>query len=206
MSQAATVILIDDEPGMLIALTRLLESEGFTVMSFPSAGEFLAARRPDEVCCLVLDVAMPDLDGMSLHDRLTGEGDSTPVIFLTGHGDIPMSVHAIKSGAVDFLTKPVKDVDLFRAVRAALEQAESLAELRENSAELRKRVARLTPREHQVMRHVIAGKLNKVIASELGIGEQTIKIHRMRVMEKMGVTSVVELSDAAATLGVIREK
>ena len=202
MKHDGTVILVDDEPGMLTALTRLLEAEGFVVKSFPSAVEYLAARKLDGISCLVLDVAMPGLDGLDLQNQLSQKGDITPIIFLTGHGDIPMSVRAIKSGAVDFLTKPVKDVDLFRAVRAGLAQAAIRAAEHESTADLRKRLSRLTPREHEVMRHVIAGKPNKIIAADLGTGEQTIKIHRMRMMEKMGLSSVAALVEARARVEI----
>lgn len=202
MKTQPTVILVDDEPGMLTALTRLLEVGGFHVKSFLSAEAYLAERDTEEIACLVLDVAMPGIDGLELQKRLLSADDPTPIVFLTGHGDIPMSVRAIKSGAVDFLTKPVKDVDLFQAVRDALEKAESLVAERQQNADLRILHSRLTPREREVMRHVISGKPNKVIAADLGIREQTIKIHRMRVMEKLAVTSLVGLVDAAARLGV----
>jgi FixJ family two-component response regulator len=197
-----TVFLLDDEPGMLKALKRLLTAEGFTVHGFTSAKEFLASDRAEELSCLVLDVAMPELDGLELQQRLTRAGVLVPIVFLTGHGDIPMSVRAIKAGAVDFLTKPVNDADLLRAVRAALRRA---AEQRDRTSEeslLRERYARLTPREREVMQHVVAGRLNKQIASDLGTGEHTIKVHRARVMEKMGVESLADLVRAAERLGL----
>jgi FixJ family two-component response regulator len=197
-----TVFLLDDEPGMLKALTRLLKAEGFTVRAFTSAKSFLESYQPEAVSCLVLDVAMPELNGPELQQRLTRAGILLPIVFLTGHGDIPMSVQAIKEGALDFLTKPVKDVDLLRAVRAALQRA---AEQRESSAEaalLRQRYSGLTPREREVMAHVVAGELNKQVAYALGIGEHTVKVHRSRVMEKMGVESLADLVRAAERLGV----
>ena len=200
MIAPGTVYLVDDEPGMLKALARLLGAEGFTVRSFHSAAEFLAEPQPEG--CLVLDVAMPGLDGMELQRRLTAGGSDLPVIFLTGHGDIPMSVRAIKSGAVDFLTKPVKDDDLIRAVGLALELAAARAKERVGAARLRKLYSSLTPREREVMAHVIAGKPGKQIAADLGTGEQTIKIHRMRVMQKMEARSIVELVRIAERLGV----
>ena len=199
---SGTVYLLDDEPGMLKALSRLLRSEGFDVSPFSSAREFLDAWQPDSVSCLVLDVAMPELNGMELQRRLTGAGIMLPIVFLTGHGDIPMSVRAIKAGAVDFLTKPVNDEALLTAVRTALgrsaEQRGAIAE----SAALALRLSQLTPREREVMCHVIAGKLNKQIAAALGTGEQNIKAPRARVMEKMGVQSVAELVRVADRLGV----
>ena len=197
-----TVFLLDDEPGMLKALTRLLKAEGFTVRGFTSAKTFLENFRAEELSCLVLDVAMPELSGLELQQRLTHAGILLPIIFLTGRGDIPMTVQAIKAGAVDFLTKPVNDADLLRAVRAALERATNQCERTAQTAELRERFARLTPREREVMAHVVAGQLNKQIAGDLGTGEQNIKIHRARVMEKMGVESLADLVRAAERLSL----
>lgn len=202
MSDPGTVFLVDDEPGMLKALTRLLSAEGFAVKSFRSAADFLAEHTPELSGCLVLDVAMPGLDGMALQQHLLGSGSLIPIIFLTGHGDIPMSVRAIKLGAVDFLTKPVKAAELVSAVRVALKIAGERATGSQASRELREKLALLTPREHEVMTHVIAGQMNKQIAVVMGIGEQTVKIHRMRMMEKLGLQSVVELVRAAERLGV----
>ncbi|MFN5960253.1 MAG: response regulator transcription factor [Verrucomicrobiota bacterium] len=200
--ESGTVVLVDDEPGMLRALTRLLQAEGFAVRSFGSAEAFLEAPRMTGAWCLILDMAMSGMSGLELQSRLHAEGIRAPVVFLTGHGDIPMSVRAIKSGAVDFLTKPVHDEDLLGAVRAALEQAGRLAAEEEQERGLRTRLQKLTPREYEVMQHVITGLLNKQIAQKLGTSEQTIKVHRMRLMEKLGLTSVVELVHAAARLGV----
>jgi len=200
--ELGTVVLVDDEPGMLRALTRLLQAEGFAVRSFGSAEAFLEAPRMTGVWCLLLDMAMSGMSGLELQSRLQSEGIRAPVVFLTGHGDIPMSVRAIKSGAVDFLTKPVHDEDLLGAVRAALAQAGRLAAEEEQERRLRMRLKKLTPREYEVMQHVITGLLNKQIAQKLGTSEQTIKVHRMRLMEKLGLTSVVELVHAAARLGV----
>jgi FixJ family two-component response regulator len=198
----ATVFLLDDEPGMLKALTRLLKTEGFTVQAFASAKTFLESYRPEPLSCLVLDVAMPELNGLKLQERLTRSGVLVPIVFLTGHGDIPMSVKAIKAGAVDFLTKPVKDADLLRAVRAALQRATEQRELISEIALLRQRYASLTPRESEVMAHVVTGQLNKQIAGDLGIVERTVKAHRARVMEKMGVVSLADLVRAAGRLGL----
>lgn len=202
MSEPGTVYLVDDEPGMLKALSRLLRAEGLKVTGYHSATDFLANFAEGAVGCLVLDVAMPGVDGMELHQRLNDRGNQLPVIFLTGHGDIPMSVRAIKSGAVDFLTKPVEDEELLAAVRSAMKLAEARAVEQVANAGLRARLARLTPRELDVMRQVITGKLNKQIAADLGTGEQNIKIHRMRMMEKMGLESVAELVRVAERLGV----
>jgi FixJ family two-component response regulator len=197
---SGTVFLVDDEPGMLKALTRLLEAEGFNVRAFTSAHAFLAWYQPDALGCLVLDVAMPELDGLELQRRLASSGIALPIVFLTGHGDIPMSVKAIKTGAVDFLTKPANDADLLRAVRAALQHAAEQSELNLAAASLRQRHSNLTPREREVMSHVVAGELNKQIADALGIGEHTVKVHRSRVMEKMEVESLAELVRAAQQL------
>ena len=197
-----TVFLLDDEPGMLKALTRLLEAEGFTVRAFTSAKAFLESYHPEALSCLVLDVAMPELNGLELQQHLSRAGILLPIVFLTGRGDIPISVQAIKAGALDFLTKPVKDVDLLRAVRAALQRAAEQRELIMETALLRQRYSGLTPRERDVMAHVVAGELNKQVAYALGIGEHTIKVHRSRVMEKMGVQSLADLVRVAERLGL----
>jgi FixJ family two-component response regulator len=197
-----TVFLVDDEPGMLKALTRLLEAEGFTVRAFTSAKTFLESYHAEALGCVVLDVAMPELDGLELQQRLTQSGVLLPIVFLTGHGDIPMSVRAIKAGALDFLTKPVKDADLLRAVRAALQRAAEQRELIRETALLRQRYSGLTPREREVMAHVVAGELNKQVADALGIGEHTVKVHRSRVMEKMSVKSLADLVRAVERLNL----
>lgn len=196
------VYILDDEAGMRKALERLLRSEGFEPRPFATADEFLDAHDPEAAACLVLDVAMPDIDGMELQERLTRLGVPTPIVFLTGHGDIPMSVQAIKAGAVDFLTKPVNDHDLLRAVRSGMETARRRKQELRIRATLRARHANLTPREREVMTLVVSGMLNKQIAAELGTGLQTIKIHRGRLMEKMQVASFADLVRAAETLGI----
>jgi FixJ family two-component response regulator len=196
------VYLLDDEPGMVKAVTRLLRVNGFEVQGFTTPASFLKAFCPGSDSCLILDVAMPDLDGLHLQRQLTHKGILIPIVFLTGHGDIPMSVRAMKAGAVDFLTKPVKDTDLLRAVKAALVRA---AEQRETAA-ISARLTHLTPREREVMEHVITGKLNKQIAFDLGTGEQNIKIHRGRMMHKMGLKSVADLVRIAEKLGIGRKE
>lgn len=196
--QNRIVYLLDDEPGMVRALARLLRSAGFTVQGFTTPGAFLEAFQPGLESCLVLDVAMPELDGLDLQKRLTRDGILVPIIFLTGHGDIPMSVRAMKAGAVDFLTKPVNDVDLLHAVRAALIRA---AEQRDTAAAAL-RLSLLTPREREVLEQVVTGKLNKQIAADLGTGEQNIKIHRARVMQKMEVHSLADLVRITESLGI----
>jgi len=187
---------------MLRALQRLLTLEGFQVRTFTSAEAFLFGPPEERVDCLVLDVSMPGLSGLELQARLKDAGRNLPIVFLTGQGDIPMSVRAIQAGAINFLTKPVNDADLLHAVHFALAEAERLQAAESELVGLRKRLARLTPRELEVLRHVIAGKLNKQIAASLGTGEQTIKVHRMRVTEKMGMASVAELVRAASRLNL----
>lgn len=199
------VYLLDDEPEMVKALTRLLRAKHFTVQGFTSLAGFLQTHRPEEVACLVLDVAMPELDGLELQQRLASEGIQLPIIFLTGHGDIPMSVKAIKAGATDFLTKPVDAPALIQAVQNALQMAatrrQELAEL----TALAGRLATLTPREREVMKHVVTGQLNKQIAAELGTGEQNIKLHRAHLMKKMGVHSLADLVRAAERMSAKKD-
>jgi FixJ family two-component response regulator len=192
---AGIVYLLDDEPEMLKALGRLLRVHRFEVRGFTSVRSFLESWRAGEVACLVLDVAMPELDGLEVQDRLKRDGMLIPIVFLTGHGDIPMSVQAIKAGAADFLTKPVDEIALVRAVNGALQLAAA-------NAALAARFAALTPREREVMEHVVEGKLNKQIAADLGTGEQNIKIHRARVMDKMEVESLADLVRVAERLGI----
>jgi len=199
-SAEGTVFLLDDEPDLLKALTRLFKAEGYTVFAFSSAKAFLEVYRPQALGCLVLDVAMPEIDGLELQRRLTRSGALLPIVFLTGYGDIPMSVQAIKAGAEDFLTKPVNDADLLRAVRAALQRSAAQRELIAEADLLHRRHSTLTAREREVMVHIVAGELNKVAAAQLGIGEHTIKVHRARVMEKMGVESLADLVRAAERL------
>lgn len=192
---ADKVYLVDDEPDLRRALERLLQAEGFKVESHASALDFLARLPAEADGCVVMDLAMPGLDGLEAQQRLVMAATRWPIVFLTGHGDIRSSVQAMKAGAVDFLIKPVKAGELLAAVRAGA------AQVRE-AAELRARFASLTPREREVMRHVIAGRLNKMIAMDLGTTEQTIKVHRSRVMEKLGIRSVAALVSVAQRLGV----
>ena len=203
MSTSGGIIyVLDDEPEMVKALTRLLRAKRFEVRGFTSVRAFLEACRPEEPACLVLDVAMPELDGLDLQRRLKHQGILIPIIFLTGHGDISMSVRAIKGGAADFLTKPVDAAALVRAVGAALQLAETRRQTIAETAALAARLATLTPRERQVMEHVVAGQLNKQTAADLGTGEPNIKLHRAHIMKKMGVQSLADLVRAAARLGL----
>jgi FixJ family two-component response regulator len=194
------VYLLDDEPEMVKALTRLLCARQFEVRGFTSVRAFLEACKPQDIACLVLDVAMPELDGLELQQRLAHKGMLIPIIFLTGHGDIPMSVRAIKAGAIDFLIKPVDATALIGAVRTALHTAQTRHEANVELAALATRFATLTPREREVMEQVVTGKLNKQIAADLGTGEQNIKLHRAHVMEKMAVQSLADLVRAAQRL------
>ena len=198
-----TVFLLDDEPGMLKALTRLLRAEGFTVRGFTSAEVFLEAYRSEELSCLVLDVAMPRINGLELQQVLAAQGSELPVIFLTGHGDIPMSVRAIKQGAVDFLTKPVHDNDLLAAIHDAIEKDRIARQARAKLIELQQRLAMLTPRELEVLSHVVSGKRNRQIATDLGTVEKTIKVHRAHLMKKLKAGSLADLVKLAERLGVV---
>jgi len=198
-----TVFIVDDDSGVTRALSRLLKSRGYATRSFTSSREFLETHDATLPGCAVLDLSMPDLDGLELQEALLREGATPrPIIFLTGRGDIPTSVRAIKAGAVDFLTKPVRD----DALLGAIAQAEKLdATSRIAHAELsaiRARLSSLTPREREVLGHVVAGRLNKQIAGDLGIVEKTIKVHRARMMRKMNVRTVADLARLAEKAGV----
>ena len=198
----ATVFVVDDDPAVLKSLARLLRSARLEVATFNSPREFLERYDPRASGCLVLDVAMPGLNGLELQEALAAKGSTLPIIFLTGHGDIPMSVQAMKRGAVDFLTKPVNDDDLLKAVGVAIEKDRSQRQARAEVAEIQQRLDTLTLREREVLEQVIAGQMNKNIADALGIGEHTVKVHRARVMQKMGVVSLADLVRAAERLGL----
>lgn len=197
-----TVFIVDDDAAVLKGLSRLLRSAGLAVETFSSSQDFLNHYVPNTPGCLVLDVAMPGLSGLELQKALPTKGDVVPIVFLTGHGDIPMSVQAMKRGAVDFLTKPVNGDDLLQAVRAALEKDRVARLARAEVDEIQQCLATLTPREHEVLKHVISGQLNKQTAVDLGIVEKTIKVHRARMMEKMKAHSVAELVRLAEKAGV----
>ena len=198
-----TVFLVDDDSSVRRALTRLIKSAGYPVLAFASAGEFLENNVPsDGPACLVLDIRMPGLSGLDLQGELQKRDSILPIIFITGHGDIPMSVKAMKAGAVDFLPKPVNDAVLLRAIEQALARAvREGAELAERK-DIQRRLDTLTPRERQVLEHVIGGQLNKQIAFDLGTVERTIKVHRARVMKKMHVGSLAELVRIAEKIGI----
>lgn len=192
--------VVDDDEAIRRSFARLFRSVRLPAETFASAREYLERVPPDLPSCLVLDVCLPGLDGLELQQLLTNRDEQ--IVFITGHGDIPMCAQAMKAGAVDFLTKPVDDEALLAAVSRALERSAEFLRRKAQRASARAKLNRLTPREFEVMRSIIAGLLNKQIAVELGAAEKTVKIHRGRVMEKMGVTSVAELVRLAETAGV----
>ncbi len=188
-----TVFVVDDDPAVLSSLSRLLRSAQLKVLAFASPQEFLDQHDPYAPGCLILDIAMPDLDGLELQAALTQIGSSIPIIFLTGHGNVPASVQAMKSGALDFLSKPVDERDLLSTIHIAIEKDRIARQMRVEIDEILERLKTLTPREREVLTHVVSGQLNKQIAYDLGTVEKTIKVHRARVMEKMKVNSVADL-------------
>jgi FixJ family two-component response regulator len=197
-----TVFVVDDYAPVRRSISRLLRVAGFVVAAFASAEEFLAQYDPAVWGCLVLDVAMPALNGLELQSILAKAGIRLPIIFLTGTANIPQSVRAMKHGASDFLTKPVNDEELLAAVRAAIEKDRARRREQAELSEIRARLATLTPREREVLDYVVAGKLNKQIAGNLGTVEQTVKVHRARIMEKMRVRSVAELVRLTQRCGI----
>ncbi len=197
-----TVFVVDDYAPVRSAVSRLLRAAGFAVAAFASPEEFLAQYDPHTPGCLVLDLDMPAVHGLELQRILATKGSVLPIIFLTGHGDIPKSVQAMKRGASDFLTKPVNDKDLLAAVRVAIERDALARREQAKLSEICARLDTLTPREREVLEHVVAGKLNKRIAGDLGVTEATIKMHRARVMAKMKVQAVADLVRLAERCGI----
>src|SRR5262244_2237424 len=197
-----TVFVVDDDAAVREALQSLLRSVGLRVTTFASAREFLTSQHPEAPACLVLDVRLPGLSGLDLQRELAAAEIDLPIIFITGHGDIPMTVRAMKAGAVEFLTKPFRDQDLLDAIAQALDRDRAARARRAGLAELRERHEQLTPREREVMDLVVSGLLNKQIAAALGVSEITIKVHRGQVMQKMGAESVADLVRMADKLGI----
>jgi len=200
-----TVFVIDDDNSLREALGRLIRSAGLQVKLFASAADFVVHDVPDAPCCLVLDVRLPGLSGLDFQAELAAANIQIPIVFMTGHGDIPMSVRAMKAGAIEFLTKPVRDHDLLDAIQVGLERDRKRHEGEKSVSALRAKFDTLTPREQEVMACVTTGLLNKQVAARLGIAEHTVKIHRGNVTRKMGVRSVADLVRMADILGIRRE-
>src|SRR5437870_7084851 len=197
-----TVFVVDDDDAVRKAVSRLLRSAGIAVAVFASPREFLAQYDPATPGCLVLDIAMPGFNGLQLQTALGEKGSILPIIFLTGHGNVSKSVQAMKHGAFDFLSKPVKDKDLLTVVLAAIETDAFVRREQAKISEILTRLDRLTPREREVLEHVVAGELNKQIAGDMGITEATVKMHRARVMVKMKAQSVAELARLTERYGI----
>jgi FixJ family two-component response regulator len=200
------VFVVDDDPSVRKSVTRLLASSGYVVEAFASAREFLARAPHPGPCCLVLDVRMPGLTGLELQERLVAAGRGMPIVFVTGHADVPKSVKAMKGGAVDLLTKPVDAKDLIAAIQRCVAKSAQDLSTAARVTEVQQRVKMLTSREMEVFAFVVTGMLNKQIASALAIGEKTVKVHRARVMQKMRAGSVAELVRLADRIGVIAPK
>ncbi|WP_079436805.1 response regulator transcription factor [Zoogloea sp. LCSB751] len=198
------IYLVDDDEALRDSLVWLLESQGFKVEGFASAEDFLKAWRPEFNGCLLLDVRMPGMSGLELHERLRAQYCTLPIIFITGHGDVPMAVAALKKGAVDFIEKPFNDAELLRLVTQCLTKEQESRARRRQDAEVARRLDQLTQREREVLELIIAGKLNKQIADVLGISIKTVEVHRARVMEKMAAQSLAELVQNVMAIEVNR--
>jgi len=202
--ERAVVFVVDDDESMRRSLASLIRSVGLEARVFSSPHEFMRAERPDAPGCLVLDVRLPGMSGLAFQEELAKAGVALPIIFITGHGDVPMTVRAMKAGAVEFLTKPFDEQALLDAMHAAIERDRQRRRKAAALAEAQTRYGTLTEREREVFRRVIAGRLNKQIAAELGLSVVTVKVHRGQVMRKMGAKSIVDLVRAAEELGIAR--
>jgi len=200
--RAPIVHIVDDDEPTRTAMARLVATEGLEVRTYPGAAELLEALRPGEPGCIVLDLQMPGVNGLQLQAKIAERDDPLPVIFLTGHGQIPDSVRAIQHGAIDFLTKPAEGAVLLAAIARALAQDAADRDARQRRRELRERYERLTPREREVLVHLIAGQLNKQAAADLNIAERTIKLHRARIFEKLETDSMAGVTRIAIELGI----
>ena len=201
-ADASTVFVIDDDPLVRAAIQGMLKSVGLRSATFGTPQEFLHSERPDGPSCLILDVRLPGINGLEFQRELADAGIRIPVIFITGHGDIPMSVQAMKAGAVDFLTKPFRDQEMLDAVTGALERDVKRRREEQSNLDIRARFETLTPRERQIMALVTAGLMNKIVAARIGISEMTVKIYRGHVMRKMGTKSLADLVLIAENLGI----
>lgn len=202
MNPLDSVSVVDDDPGVRKALCHLLRAAGHTAVAFPTPQEFLANHDPAGPGCVVLDMALPGFNGLELQERLHQAGSCAAIVFISGESDIPRSVRAMKAGAVDFLTKPFDDADLLRAVEAALHRSHVTAEEQAERRRMQARLTTLTAREREVFERVVAGRLNKVIATDLGTVEKTVKVHRARVMRKMGAESLADLVRMAERMNI----
>jgi len=203
MTEAAPIVfVVDDDPSVRRAIKRLIGSVGLQVETFASALEFLSSKRSEGPSCLVLDIRLPGISGLEFQRKLAEADISLPIIFITAHVDIPMTVRAMKAGAVEFLTKPFRDQDLLDAVHVALERDRARREQEGEIAALRKRLESLTPREREVLPLVVSGLLNKQIAAEIGTSETTVKVHRSQLMRKLGADSLADLVRLAARIGI----
>jgi FixJ family two-component response regulator len=196
------ITVIDDDASFRHSAARLIRTTGHRVQTFANAVEFLKCKNPETTSCIVLDICMPGLSGLELQEKLANEGIEIPLIFVTGHGDIPMSVRAIKAGAIEFLTKPIRDRALLDSIEQAVERDRAVRREKAKLEKLWARYESLTPRQRQVLALVVSGKLNKQIAAELNTVEKTIKFHRAHVMQKMEVNSVADLVRLAASLNI----